>query len=62
MDTITADREAWLATMMDEERHLQPVQTPAIAISRAEAGLRCRILSVPTRAVLRAWPALAHNS
>jgi len=28
--TITANREAWLATMMDEELHLQPVQTPDI--------------------------------
>ena len=26
VDTITANREAWLATMMDEELHLQPVQ------------------------------------
>ena len=29
-DTITANRENWLATMMDEELHLQPVQTPDI--------------------------------
>jgi len=28
--TITANREAWLATMMDEELHLQPIQTPDI--------------------------------
>jgi vacuolar iron transporter family protein len=28
--TITANRETWLATMMDEELHLQPVQTPDI--------------------------------
>ena len=28
VDTITANREAWLATMMDEELHLQPVQAP----------------------------------
>jgi vacuolar iron transporter family protein len=33
VDTITADRENWLATMMDEELHLQPVQTPDIARS-----------------------------
>ncbi|HEX9526325.1 MAG TPA: VIT1/CCC1 transporter family protein [Streptosporangiaceae bacterium] len=30
VDTITANRESWLTTMMDEELHLQPVQTPAI--------------------------------
>src|SRR6266702_588850 len=30
VDTITANREGWLATMMDEELHLQPVQTPEI--------------------------------
>jgi VIT1/CCC1 family predicted Fe2+/Mn2+ transporter len=27
VDTITANRETWLATMMDEELHLQPVQS-----------------------------------
>jgi hypothetical protein len=27
-DTITTNRDTWLATMMDEELHLQPVQTP----------------------------------
>jgi predicted membrane protein (TIGR00267 family) len=28
--TITANRDVWLATMMDEELHLQPVETPDI--------------------------------
>jgi len=27
VDTITANRETWLATMMDEELHLQPVKS-----------------------------------
>src|SRR5256885_5128941 len=27
VDTITANRDTWLATIMDEELHLQPVQT-----------------------------------
>ena len=30
VDTITANRDAWLATMMDEELPLQPVQAPDI--------------------------------
>ena len=30
VDTITANRGAWLATMMDEELHLQRVETPDI--------------------------------
>src|SRR6267378_3541654 len=30
VDTITANRQTWLATMMDEELHLQPVQTSDI--------------------------------
>ncbi len=30
VDTITANRQNWLSTMMDEELHLQPVQTPDI--------------------------------
>jgi VIT1/CCC1 family predicted Fe2+/Mn2+ transporter len=30
VDIITANRNQWLATMMDEELHLQPVETPDI--------------------------------
>jgi vacuolar iron transporter family protein len=30
VETITANRETWLSTMMDEELHLQPVQRPDI--------------------------------
>src|SRR6266542_696478 len=30
VDTITANRDSWLGTMMDEELHLQPVQTSDI--------------------------------
>jgi len=33
VDTITANRDAWLTTMMDEELHLQPVQTSDIVRS-----------------------------
>jgi hypothetical protein len=30
VDTITSNRDAWLATMMDEELHLQPVKSGEI--------------------------------
>jgi VIT1/CCC1 family predicted Fe2+/Mn2+ transporter len=30
VDTITANRESWIGTIMDEELHLQPVETPDI--------------------------------
>jgi vacuolar iron transporter family protein len=30
VDTITANRDSWLATMMDEELHLQPIQSSDI--------------------------------
>src|SRR5436309_1138094 len=30
VDTITANRDSWQATVMDEELHLQPVETSAI--------------------------------
>ena len=33
VDTITANRDAWLTTMMEEELHLQPVQTSDIVRS-----------------------------
>jgi VIT1/CCC1 family predicted Fe2+/Mn2+ transporter len=33
IDTIVSNRDTWVATMMDEELHLQPVDTPAIVRS-----------------------------
>jgi predicted membrane protein (TIGR00267 family) len=30
VDTITANRDSWMATMMDEELHLRPIQTSDI--------------------------------
>jgi hypothetical protein len=35
VSTVTANREAWLATMMDEELHLQPVQAPTSCAARS---------------------------
>jgi VIT1/CCC1 family predicted Fe2+/Mn2+ transporter len=35
VDTITANRENWVVTMMDEELHLQPVEVPDILRSAA---------------------------
>ena len=35
VDTITANRDAWLATMMEEELHLRPIGTPDILRSAA---------------------------
>lgn len=35
VDTITANRDVWLNTMLDEELHLEPVETSAILRSSA---------------------------
>jgi VIT1/CCC1 family predicted Fe2+/Mn2+ transporter len=39
VDTITANRETWLATMMDEELHLQPVQSRDILRTAVVVGI-----------------------
>jgi VIT1/CCC1 family predicted Fe2+/Mn2+ transporter len=39
VDTITANRETWLATMMDEELHLQPVQSRDILRTAIVVGI-----------------------
>jgi VIT1/CCC1 family predicted Fe2+/Mn2+ transporter len=39
VDTITANRETWLATVMDEELHLQPVATRDIVRTAIVVGI-----------------------
>jgi predicted membrane protein (TIGR00267 family) len=39
VDTITSNREVWVETMMDEELHLQRVQTPDILRSAVVIGV-----------------------
>ena len=39
VSTITANRETWLATMMDEELHLQPVENRAILRTTVVIGI-----------------------
>ena len=39
VETITANRETWLATMMDEELHLQPVATRDIVRTAVVVGI-----------------------
>lgn len=39
VETITANRETWLATVMDEELHLQPVETRDIVRTAVVVGI-----------------------
>jgi len=39
VDTITANRDTWLVTMMDEELHLQPVQSREILRTAVVIGI-----------------------
>src|SRR6202142_3729222 len=39
VDTITANRDTWLATVMDEELHLQPVETRDIVRTAIVVGI-----------------------
>jgi VIT1/CCC1 family predicted Fe2+/Mn2+ transporter len=39
VDTITANRDTWLTTMMDEELHLQPVQSRDILRTAVVIGI-----------------------
>jgi len=61
VDTITTNRDIWLATMMDEELHLQPVETRDIlraAVVITLATLVGHLLPLLPFAVLSRTPAL----
>jgi VIT1/CCC1 family predicted Fe2+/Mn2+ transporter len=61
VDTITANRESWLATMMDEELHLRPVPTADIlrsAVVITVATLIGHLIPILPFVWLRRTPAL----